>query len=97
MLNGWFNGERTDRAPSSGSNASARRRRDRHNEFIEIVSLRPVGRPLQHHGHRLDDELAGCSARMSLPGLRAIPAPYRERGQIAMQLANASSRWSGRI
>ena len=31
---------------------------------------------------------------MSLPGCAAIPAPYRERGQIAYGPAGASSRWS---
>ena len=53
---------------------------------MEIVaSSAPSRRPLQHHGHGLDDELAGRGARHELPGCAAIPAPYRERGQIAYE------------
>ena len=33
---------------------------------------------------------------MSLTGCSAIPAPYRERGQMAYLPASARSRWSGR-
>jgi dihydroxy-acid dehydratase len=75
MLNGWFNGERT------GSGTIVWKQRERlaageidYNEFIEIVaSSAPVGRPLQHHGHRLDDELARGSARHVAAGLRGDP------------------------
>jgi Dihydroxyacid dehydratase/phosphogluconate dehydratase len=34
---------------------------------------------------------------MSLPGCAAIPAPYRERGQIAYETGKRIVEWSGRI
>ena len=44
-----------------------------------------IDRPLQYDGHGLDHERAGRGARLSLPGCAAIPAPYRERAQIAYE------------
>ena len=72
MLNGWYNGERT----GSGTvvwkaRERAGRRRDRLRGVHEHRGvLGAVGRPLQHHGHRLDHELAGRGARHVAAGLR---------------------------
>ena len=87
MLNGWHKGERT------GSGTIIWKAREMlaageidYDGFIELVGLvRAVGGLLQHHGHGDDDELAGRGAGHALPGSAAIPAPYRERGQIAYQ------------
>ena len=40
---------------------------------------------MQHDGHGLDHERLAEALGMSLPGCAAIPAPYRERGQIAYE------------
>ena len=75
MLNGWFNGERT----GSGTivwkaTRAACRRRDRLQRVHRNRGvLGPLGRPLQHHGHRLDHELACGSARHVAAGLRGDP------------------------
>jgi hypothetical protein len=63
MLNGWFRGERT----GSGTIvwkarellAAGDQRRGVHRPGRLVGTL---ARPLQHHGHRLDDELAGRGA-----------------------------------
>jgi dihydroxy-acid dehydratase len=97
MLNGWWKGER------SGSGTIVWKAREMmaageidYEEFIERRLVGALGRPLQHHGHGLDDELAGRGARHELPGCAAIPAPYRERGRSPTRPASASSRWCGR-
>ena len=60
------------------------RRRDRLSAVHRPCRLLgAVHRPLQHHGHRLDDELACGGAGHAATRSAAIPAPYRERGQIA--------------
>jgi dihydroxy-acid dehydratase len=87
MLNGWFNGERT------GSGTIVWKQRERlaageidYNEFIEIVSS---SAPSVGHCNTMGtastmNSLAEALG-MSLPGCAAIPAPYRERGQIAYE------------
>ena len=71
MLNGWFNGERT----GSGTVVwKARERRDRLQRVHRNRGvLCAVGRPLQHHGHRLDHEFACGSAWNVAAGLRGDP------------------------
>ena len=72
MLNGWFRGERT----GSGTivwkaRADARGRRDQRRGVRRARRLLgAVARPLQHHGHRIDDELARRGARHVAAGLR---------------------------
>ncbi len=98
MLNGWWKGERT------GSGTVVWKAREElaagkidYDEFLDIVaSSRAVGRPLQHHGHRLDHERARRSARHVAAGLRRDPAPYRERGRWPTRPACARSRWCTR-
>src|SRR5258705_1715180 len=87
MLNGWFNGERT------GSGTVVWKARERlaggqidYNEFIDIVAS---SAPSVRHCHTMGtastmNSLAEALG-MSLPGCAAIPAPYRERGQIAYE------------
>src|SRR6186713_2139745 len=87
MLNGWFNGERT------GSGTIVWKQRERlaageidYNEFIEIVSS---SAPSVGHCNTMGtaSTMNGLAEAlgMSLPGCAAIPAPYRERGQIAYE------------
>jgi dihydroxy-acid dehydratase len=90
MLNGWWKGER------AGSGTVVWKAREEHaagasttRKFIESRRLRAVDRPLQHHGHRLDHERTGRGARHVAAGCAAIPAPYRERGQIAYETGRA--------
>src|SRR5436190_78642 len=87
MLNGWFNGERT------GSGTVVWKARERlasgeidYNEFIEIVasSAPSVGHCNTMGTASTMNSLAEALG-MSLPGCAAIPAPYRERGQIAYE------------
>ena len=75
MLNGWWKGER------AGSGTVVWKAREElaagkidYQEFLDIVAVvGAVGRPLQHHGHRLDHECAGRSARHVAAGLRRDP------------------------
>src|ERR1700738_2053414 len=85
MLNGWFNGER------SGSGTVIWKARERlaggeidYEEFINIVasSAPSVGHCNTMGTASTMNSLAEALG-MSLPGCAAIPAPYRERGQIA--------------
>ena len=75
MLNGWFNGERT----GSGTVVwKARERLAARRDRLQRVHrhrglLGTLGRPLQHDGHRLDDELACRSARHVVAGMRGDP------------------------
>ena len=94
MLNGWFNGERT------GSGTIVWKQRERlaageidYNEFIEIVasSAPSVGHCNTMGTASTMNSLAEALG-MSLPGCAAIPAPYRERGQIAYRDRQAHRR-----
>src|SRR3954464_7418907 len=87
MLNGWFNGERT------GSGTVVWKSREEmaageidYNEFIEIVSS---SAPSVGHCNTMGtaSTMNGLAEALgfSLPGCAAIPAPYRERGQIAYE------------
>ncbi|MGO4713027.1 IlvD/Edd family dehydratase [Bradyrhizobium sp. 2TAF24] len=87
MLNGWFNGERT------GSGTVVWKSRERlaageidYEEFMEIVasSAPSVGHCNTMGTASTMNSLAEALG-MSLPGCAAIPAPYRERGQIAYE------------
>src|SRR6187399_3556158 len=87
MLNGWFNGERT------GSGTIVWKQRERlaageidYNEFIAIVasSAPSVGHCNTMGTASTMNSLAEALG-MSLPGSAAIPAPYRERGQMAYE------------
>ena len=75
MLNGWHNGQRT----GSGTvvwkaRERARGRRDRLRAVHDHRGLlRAIGRPLQYHGHRIDHEFAGRSARHVPARLRRDP------------------------
>ncbi|WP_031336067.1 IlvD/Edd family dehydratase [Rhodopseudomonas sp. B29] len=85
MLNGWHNGERT------GSGTVVWKSRERlaageidYDEFMQIVasSAPSVGHCNTMGTASTMNSLAEALG-MSLPGCAAIPAPYRERGQIA--------------
>jgi dihydroxy-acid dehydratase len=87
MLNGWFKGERT------GSGTVVWKARQRmaageigYEEFIEIVasSAPSVGHCNTMGTASTMNSLAEALG-MSLPGSAAIPAPYRERGQVAYE------------
>ena len=87
MLNGWFNGERT------GSGTIVWKSRERlaageidYEQFMELVasSAPSVGHCNTMGTASTMNSLAEALG-MSLPGCAAIPAPYRERGQIAYQ------------
>src|SRR5215212_5076204 len=87
MLNGWFNGERT------GSGTIVWKQRERlaageidYNEFIAIVaSSAPSVGHCNTMGTASTMNSLAAALGMSLPGQAAIPAPYRERGQIAYE------------
>jgi dihydroxy-acid dehydratase len=85
MLNGWLNGERM------GSGTVVWKSRERlatgeidYEEFMDIVasSAPSVGHCNTMGTASTMNSLAEALG-MSLPGCAAIPAPYRERGQIA--------------
>src|SRR3954447_4394 len=87
MLNGWYGGERT------GSGTVVWRSRERlavgeigYDEFMDIVAS---SAPSIGHCNTLGTATTMTSLAealgMSLPGCAAIPAPYRERGQIAFE------------
>jgi xylonate dehydratase len=87
MLNGWYNGER------AGSGTVVWKARERlaageidYEEFISIVasSAPSVGHCNTMGTASTMNSLAEALG-MSLPGCAAIPAPYRERGQIAYE------------
>ena len=87
MLNGWWKGER------SGSGTIVWDARQRlaageinYNEFIEIVaSSAPSVGHCNTMGTASTMNSIAEALGMSLPGCAAIPAPYRERGQIAYE------------
>jgi dihydroxy-acid dehydratase len=85
MLNGWYKGERT----GSGTIVWKARELMAAGEIDYRRLRRPGGlvgaidRPLQHHGHGLDDEFADRGAGHDAARRAAIPAPYRDRQQMA--------------
>jgi len=87
MLNGWFNGERT------GSGTVVWKSRERlaageidYEEFMAIVaSSAPSIGHCNTMGTASTMNALAEALGMSLPGCSAIPAPYRERGQIAYE------------
>jgi xylonate dehydratase len=87
MLNGWWKGER------SGSGTAVWNARQDHaagridyGEFIDIVaSSAPSVGHCNTMGTASTMNALAEALGMSLPGCAAIPAPYRERAQIAYQ------------
>ncbi|HEY5278743.1 MAG TPA: IlvD/Edd family dehydratase [Pseudolabrys sp.] len=87
MLNGWWKGER------AGSGTVVWQARSDHaagkisyEEFIEIVtSSAPSIGHCNTMGTASTMNALAEALGMSLPGCAAIPAPYRERGQIAYE------------
>jgi dihydroxy-acid dehydratase len=87
MLNGWWKGER------SGSGTAVWNARQEHaagridyKEFIDIVaSSAPSAGHCNTMGTASTMNALAEALGMSLPGCAAIPAPYRERAQIAYQ------------
>jgi len=85
MLNGWFKGERT------GSGTVIWKSRERlaageidYEEFMQIVaSSAPSVGHCNTMGTASTMNALAEALGMALPGCAAIPAPYRERGQIA--------------
>ncbi len=87
MLNGWFKGERT----GSGTVVWKAREllaegRIDYDEFIELVaSSAPSAGYCNTMGTATTMNSLAEALGMSLPGCAAIPAPYRERGQMAYE------------
>jgi dihydroxy-acid dehydratase len=87
MLNGWWKGER------AGSGTVAWQAREDHaagkidyKEFLDIVtSSAPSAGHCNTMGTASTMNALAEALGMSLPGCAAIPAPYRERGQIAYE------------
>src|SRR5205823_11539730 len=87
MLSGWWKGER------SGSGTIAWKAREmqaagriNYKEFIDIVaSSAPSIGHCNTMGTASTMNALAEALGMSLPGCAAIPAPYRERAQIAYQ------------
>src|SRR5450631_1368698 len=87
MLNGWFNGERT------GSGTVVWKAREQmaageidYEKFMEAVaSSAPSPGHCNTMGTASTMNALAEALGMSLPGCAAIPAPYRERGQIAYE------------
>ena len=87
MLNGWWRGER------SGSGTVVWQAREQlaageinYEEFIEIVaSSAPSVGHCNTMGTASTMNSVAEALGMSLPGCAAIPAPYRERGQISYE------------
>ena len=87
MLNGWFRGERT------GSGTVVWKARELmaegkidYDKFIELVaSSAPSAGYCNTMGTATTMNSLAEALGMSLPGCAAIPAPYRERGQMAYE------------
>jgi dihydroxy-acid dehydratase len=87
MLNGWSRGDRT------GSGTIVWKARERHaagdidyQQFIDIVaSSAPSVGHCNTMGTASTMNALAEALGMSLPGSAAIPAPYRERGQVAYE------------
>src|SRR5438876_11045787 len=85
MLNGWWKGER------AGSGTIAWKAREElaagkidYDEFIDLVaSSAPSAGHCNTMGTASTMNALAEALGMSLPGCAAIPAPYRERGQLA--------------
>ena len=85
MLNGWFQGERT------GSGTIVWKSRQRlaageidYQQFVDLVaSAAPSAGHCNTMGTATTMNSLAEALGMSLPGCAAIPAPHRERGQIA--------------
>ncbi len=85
MLNGWFQGERT------GSGTIVWKSRERlaageidYEQFLDLVaSSAPSAGHCNTMGTATTMNSLAEALGMSLPGCAAIPAPYRERAQIA--------------
>jgi dihydroxy-acid dehydratase len=87
MLNGWFKGSAPAPAPWSGRRAKRLAAGEiDYEEFMNIVasSAPSVGHCNTMGTASTMNSLAEALG-MSLPGCAAIPAPYRERGQIAYE------------
>ena len=100
MLNGWHKGERIGfRHRGLEGARAAGRGRDRLRGVHEYRGLLgALGRPLQHHGHRLHHEFAGrgawaCRCRAA----PRSPRPTASAARSPTRPAPASSGWSGRI
>src|SRR3712207_5598605 len=87
MLNGWHHGDRT------GSGTVVWKARERHAagdidyaQFMDIVgSSAPSDGHFNTMGAASTMNALAEALGMSLPGSAAIPAPYRERGQMAYE------------
>lgn len=87
MLNGWHHGERT------GSGTVVWKARERHaagdidyQQFMDIVgSSAPSVGHCNTMGTASTMNALAEALGMSLPGSAAVPAPYRERGQMAYE------------
>jgi len=87
MLNGWWKGER------AGSGTIAWKAREElaagkidYDQFIDLVaSSAPSAGHCNTMGTASTMNALAEALGMSLPGCAAIPAPYRERGQIAYE------------
>lgn len=87
MLNGWFKGERT------GSGTIVWKAREMlaageidYDQFLKLVaSSAPSAGHCNTMGTASTMNALAEALGMSLPGCAAIPAPYRERGQIAYE------------
>src|SRR5215213_5257536 len=92
MLNGWSRGDRT------GSGTIVWKARERHaagdidyQQFIDIVaSSAPSVGHCNTMGTASTMNALAEALGMSLPGSAAIPAPYRERGQVAYETGKPS-------
>ena len=100
MLNGWWKGERAGSGTvvwkaraGPGGRPDRLQGIHRHRRLVGAV-----GRPLQHHGHRLDHECAGRGARHVAARLRRDPgALSRARARSPTRPACARSRSCARI
>ncbi len=99
MLNGWHKGERT----GSGTIVWKARQMLAAGEIDDAEFIRLVASSAPSTGYcntmgtaTTMNSLAEALG-MSLPGSAAIPAPYRDRQEVAYLTASASSRWSMRI
>jgi dihydroxy-acid dehydratase len=95
MLNGWYKGQRT----GSGTIVWMAREKLAAGEldyegFIELVATSaPSTGFCNTMGTATTMNSLAEALGMSLPGSGVIPAPYRERGQMAYAPAAASSTW----
>ncbi len=98
MLNGWHNGDRT------GSGTIVWKARQMlaageldHAGFIDLIaSSAPSAGHCNTMGTASTMNSLAEALGMTLPGCAAIPAPYRDRYEMAYLTGRASSRWSMR-